>query len=278
MTYKKLLNVFMVLSAEYTEALESNFMGELCRDYSWAIMEEMCAFFNQKTSPQQYMAGGMVMFPTSTMSEVIMQIRYVKPCKRRTYPVEWRILDNKEAQQRNLLQNFNSRGAGGGVNGGGSFGGSPAGGNSGGGREFHRGGGASQGGGGDTALKHVHPMIAKVMAPLWKASGPSLLINDILGAAGIRRTDLPVWRPSMQGDKNMLCYNFCCGVCRFGQRCTFHHVPGETLGDGFAGEFAQRVKPGVEYLAKNPTIAGGAQVGGKGGNEGGSPKKRPRQE
>jgi hypothetical protein len=287
--YNKLLQIYVVLSSEYTEALSENFNGELCRDYSWAIMEEMCAFFNQRSAPEEFMRGCMVLFPTSTMSEVITQMRYVKPCKRRTYPVEWRILDNKEAQTRSLLQSYNSRGGGAGTTGGNGFGGASGGGGTGGalvgaggsgrsagGNQAQRGSGENQGGGGENNTQHIHPMIAKVMAPLWKAVGHSLLINDILAAAGIRRTDLPTWRPAMQGDRNMLCYNFVCGVCRFGNRCTFQHVLGATLGDGFANEFAQKVKIGVDYLAKNPPV--GAQGGAKAGAAGGSPKKRSRQE
>jgi hypothetical protein len=58
--------------------------------------------------------------------------------------------------------------------------------------------------------------------------------------------------PAVKGKRHMLCWGHTCGKCRFGKTCIFIHIDGKDLNDGFATEFSNKVKPGVEYLAKQP--------------------------
>lgn len=219
----------------------------------------------------------MVNYPVSTVNTIATKLKYaevVKRVKRPTYPAEWRLMDEKETADELAGKSHTISRIGGNGNGTGGYGGGSGrwyqGGGS--GRGYLEGGlggdagrgqgqgdwggknGGGCGGGGygqnTTATDHVHPKIVQVMKPLWDADGTSVHMNWMLDAANIQLQALPSYTYAWEGNINKLCYPHVCGRCRFGIRCNFMHVPGYELGDGFAEAFAQKVKPVVEYLAR----------------------------
>jgi hypothetical protein len=259
--FDKLFNLFVVLNGEYAEAVKGTILPETIRHYFWAIFEEMRDFFNTTMKPQDFVPGKRRFYPMSCMDQVANKIRYAEEINRRTYPAEWRMIDEREAaarrNERQFKFNQNQFQGGGYITGvgGGGFGGG----------ERRGGAGNQQGvtGGSAAAAKHVHQKIAQVMKPIWSALGPMVNLNAILTAANLRRTNLPVWNPAVNKDnENKLCYNHICGVCRFGDNCSFIHVKDGEINDGFASEFARKIKPGVDYILKqqNGGLKGGANI------------------
>lgn len=133
--YQKLYDLYVVLNTEYTEAVKGTIYPETIRHYFWAIFEEMRDFFNNIMRPQDFAPGNKrLFFPVSTMNVVANRIKYAKEVSRRTYPVEWRMIDKREATQRcnersgKLIQG-QYQGVGGGGLGGAGLGGGGIGGN-----------------------------------------------------------------------------------------------------------------------------------------------------
>lgn len=275
--YVKLYDIFKVLNSDYIESVKSRLTGAVIRDWFWAMYEEMRQFFNNIMTPQELVPGGRPRYPVSTMDTLVLWIGKGQTTGRITYPAEWRLLNDKEEREKRAVEQYRA-----GARAGGDYysSGARAGGdycNSGGGdREGSLGGklrgapsstGAGAPGEGPST-KHVHPKIAQVMRPLWSAHGPSVKFDELLFAANLKRFQLPTWTPAYKKKKHMLCYGHTCGHCRFGPDCIFIHVDGKDLNDGFASEFATKIKPGVDYMTKQPAVKKEQE------NDGGAAKKQ----
>lgn len=209
-------------------------------------------------------------WPIACVSAMAEKVKYAQLIGRPTYPDEWHAIDRMEGG------GAATGGSSGRTTGGTNDGGTPKGSQ----KDNHRGNNynpydpRNQP---DRGTSHVHPIIAKCLDPLWKLHGPQVSVKRILLAGNKTWDNLPYLHSMVNGRQNLLCYNYICGCCGFGDRCSFNHVPGTELVDAFAREVVQALEPGMKYMLKQspaPDKAGSgndANAQGKGRGFSGSP-------
>jgi hypothetical protein len=269
--YTQLMQLYMLLVSNYCDAIQKEFTGPVVRSVCWAIFEGSKEFFAQVMTPADFLPGAMVRkWPIACVSMIANDVKYAQLIGRPTYPEEWQAIDRMEDNSGAKWPGNTS-----GTAGGGKQGGTPRGnvldtskGNQ---YNFHDPRSQPSEGTG-----HVHPTVAKLLEPLWKLHGPQISVKRILMAGNVNWGALPYLHAMVQGNKNLLCYNFICGQCGFKDRCSFKHVPGSELVDDFAKELCQCLEPGVKQLVKqgpapDKTGSGGDNGQGKGRGFSGSP-------
>ena len=93
-------------------------------------------------------------------------------------------------------------------------------------------------------------------------------VGEILDAAGMRLTDLPIPTgtrfASKDGTKAYLCWNSVLGRCKFGNACKYkrNHPSKGDLSDTFAASVVAALKQGVDFVVSTKE----------------SPTKKPKQE
>ncbi len=77
-----------------------------------------------------------------------------------------------------------------------------------------------------------------MMKPVWEVHGKKVGISALCTGAGIMNRELPYLKHMIdKKDNNRMCYTHLCGECRWGDKCTFIHIPGKDLSDLFVDEF-----------------------------------------
>jgi hypothetical protein len=106
------------------------------------------------------------------------------------------------------------------------------------------------------------------MAPYIAKLGDNVYVGEILDAAGLRLTDLPIPTgtrfASKDGTKAYLCWNSVLGRCKFGGACKYkrNHPNKGDLSDDFAAAVVAALRQGVDYVVQTKE----------------SPPKKPKQE
>lgn len=274
--FNKLLELHQILQGGYVQAIQAlAYTPNRCRQYSWAIYEAMRAYFSVELTPDKFgPQAQFINYPRLLIDDVAAKMQHGEMIFRPTYPVSWRTLDIKERDNGGGKEQQNYQRSGGGSREYGGMGGGDRGVTGGGGMGGAYGGGATGGysGGAVDSTAHVHPRVAEVMRPVWKAHGKAIGISALCQGAGISTRTLPYLKRMInQNGKNTLCYTYLCGECRWGEKCHFAHVAGRELEGEFVDEFVEKIKPGAAFMkTQQPRKRGAPDNSGSGG---GSPNK-----
>ena len=93
-----------------------------------------------------------------------------------------------------------------------------------------------------------------MMAPYISKLGDNVYVGEILDAAGIRLSDLPIPTgtrfASKDGKTAYLCWNAVLGRCKFGAKCKYkkNHPSAGELPDTYAAAVVLALQQGVNYV------------------------------
>ena len=175
----------------------------ICYRISWAIIDNGCSFFSTVLIQHNF-ENGRTTFPESLLDSILPDARYANPIMRANYPKEWQ---PKPAALAMPPQGYH-----------------PA-------TPCVPWTPPPPGPPPQFALPpapaplrqqwtdHRHPLIAQLMAPYITKLGDNVYVGEILDAAGMRLTDLPIPTgtqfASKDGTKAYLCWNLVLGRCKF---------------------------------------------------------------
>ena len=233
----KCMSIYKILDTDATMRLAHYFNPLLCRQITWAIIEDSRSFFAQTCHPDDFQVGAQLRFPISLLDDIASNVRYQQPIHRSTFPRQW--------QGRVAVH-------------GGSGGGGPV---------RHPGGagsnstGTSTGGGLPNAPlaknNNMHPILASCMKSHLENFGIPQL-SRVLNAASIKLTDLPKLPAYIRDGTNTLCYRHILGGCQTNCPRQDGHAPPAHITDTFAQELCSMLAPGLE-LVQNAGGAGRAR-------------------
>ena len=256
-----------VLDSEEVHGIREAFTPFKCAQYIWMSVVASRSFFSSAKALsasdfEETDWNGQPLdpiFPRSTLIDIINKVQNAQAVYHPTFPSQWQRL------------------AGGGGGGGGGTGGGtqlrlpppPA------GSPPDFSGGTGSGGPGERRPARpgerpdaVHPILSSFFAGWFERFGEGkLMLKQILTAGGKTLRDLPVLPgyTNRDGSSNICTQHLAHGRCPY-NGCRLKH-PGASVPDQYAEAICTCLKPGMDYIWRNPDHVG--SVGGGGSNDGG---------
>ena len=251
--YKNLLDIYSLLNSKGVMQHKLKFTELLCRQITWAIYDDMRAYFSCRLMPEDFLKPT-VEWPESDIGDIYSNVKNLQPIHRPNFPMSWQM---EVPANLNLMGAYQHQMAL-----------PPAPQPPGSSNEKKKGGG----GGGSPALPppppgqspfvcpqvgdkyaHMHPKIKARMSryhSVVRRHG----IQCILQKAGVRLDQLPTLDGVVDSfDRSMICWNNITGVCFHGANCKFApvgHVSGDRLPEGFMDQAMDLLMPGVDEVVK----------------------------
>ena len=266
--YKNVVGLKDILELEVVASLEENFTPKLCREITWAVIDDGRFYFSKQVTPNQ-LATGQAQWPMSNLDCIFQNVRYQSEIHRSTFPTQWLAqtayekIGKKTGMQhqggavRNLGGAFNLHLAPPQVQ-----------------NPFVQDGNTKIGNKEWTPPQNDprHPIIRRLMDPLLKQCRGKWSLRRILEGANIAIKDLPQIPKYMVNGQNTLCYRMVLDHCK-SKRCANqggHEVERLHVSDEYAKALSARIAPGVQHVLSNPG-AGLNATGSGGGRKRGAP-------
>ena len=235
--YQALMRIRNCMDTAGVYNIRQAYTSDVCHRISWAIIDDGRSFFSKVLIQQDFEDEGGVAFPESLLDAILVDVRYANPVARASYPLEW-----KPKVPVHVPPQFQwSPPAGGALPP--TRGGAQA---------------AAQPQAPPRAnapwVDNRHPAIVTMMAPYISKLGDNVYVGEILDAAGIRLSDLPIPTgtrfASKDGKTTYLCWNAVLGRCKFGAKCKYkkNHPSAGELPDTYASAVVLALQQGVNYV------------------------------
>ena len=218
------------------------FTADICYRISWAIIDDGRSFFSTVLIQHDF-ANQHIRFPETLIDSILPEVRYANPIMRANYPKEW--------QPKPVRTHTSTQGQG---TSGGRLNWSPPDGVP--TQPQGRGVGlqAPQQKHNATFQDNRHPLIIRMMAPYIAKFGDNVYVGELLDAAGVRTTDMPIPTgtrfASPDGTKAYLCWNAVLGRCKFGKMCKHcrNHPGANEIPTANAEKVVTILQKGIDYV------------------------------
>ena len=243
--FKHCFGVWTALDSDHVADRRQFFTPLFCRQISWAIIEDGRSYFSQRMTPDDFFVEDVdeLVFPSSTLNEIVPFLRHQTPLVRSTFPPQWTTAASTARQTMNdtthqplpsvlatphptptVISAITVPTAAS----------SPT-------RSTQQ-----QGAIRDT---NVHPKIKELMGP-YIQKFHAVMLNRLLGHAGLTIDDLP----TLQGSEHKICYNYILGKCvHKGCLNKAGHIDVTKVSDEFAAALVEKLSPAVtEFLQNGP--------------------------
>lgn len=248
--YDNCLALYNMLDSESVFANASNFTAAICRQITWAVLNDSRQYFFKTLTTDDF-ATGRVVWPSSLLMQIVgADVHACREIRMGNFPEKW--------GPRGTVASLAAKGLAHVAVAGGSL---PTG-------QPPRIPAnypsvppvASQGGTATTdrpvAIRQsdVHPTIRTLMTP-YISHFRSVQFRQLCKAAGISEGDLPTIARYLSNGRNGMCYSYVLGKCqgKICGRAQEGHVPASEITDDFANELCSKLAPGVERrLATEP--------------------------
>ena len=81
--------IYQLLKLPAVSTMGYKFLTLLCKQVTWAKIDDKCMFFHTRLLPEDFREGSRPRFLVSILDDIISNIRYQSPIHRSTYPTEW---------------------------------------------------------------------------------------------------------------------------------------------------------------------------------------------
>lgn len=234
--YQALMRIRNCMDTAGVYNIRQAYTADVCHRIAWAVIDDGRSFFSTVLIQQDF-EGADIPYPESLLDAILVDVRYANPVNRASYPPQWKPRSQAQPQ---MIPWTPPPGV-------------PA-------PAQASGGGHTPAASGSPAKKITpwvdtrHSLIVKMMAPYIAKLGDNVYVGEILDAAGIHLSDLPVPLgtrfASNDGTKAFLCWNAVLGRCKFGSKCKYkrnHPAAGE-LSDTYAALVVAALQQGVTYV------------------------------
>jgi hypothetical protein len=266
--YDNCFALYNMLDSESVFANAPNFSAQICRQITWAVLNDSRQFFFRTLTTDDFSAGR-VIWPTSLLMQIVgADVHACREIRMGNFPDKW----GPKGTVGSLATGGSAKGSS--YNTG--FTGTlpvglppavPTGYPSGPPPVTHSAGSATE-----KAVfirqTDIHPAIKALMTP-YVSHFRSIQFRLLCKAAGVTERDLPTIPKYLENGRNGMCYSYVLGKCQ-GKVCgraQNGHVPVGEITDTFATELCAKLAPGVERrLATEPPSAAvnfTSQPGGK---------------
>ena len=209
--YQALMRIRNCMDTGGVYNIRQAYTADVCHRISWAIIDDGRAFFSTVLIQQDFGREGGVRFPESLLDSILVDVRYANSIMRASYPNEWKPRPAVQAASQVHFQWTPPAGA--------AL--PPARGNA----NPPTAQANSQGNAQTPWVDNRHPLVVAMMAPYIAKLGDNVYVGEILDAAGIRLSDLPIPTgtrfSSKDGKTAYLCWNAVLGRCKFGNKCKY---------------------------------------------------------
>jgi hypothetical protein len=195
--YLKMKMLWNILNSREVYGLHDAYTPLKCRQYVWAVYDDMRSFFAQRMQPSDFQKH-IPTYPTSLLDSIFEQAQFALEVNRVNFPVAW--LEKKPEPTNRYTGTYESQGSG------------PM--------SFLSPYAAVQGNDQEMYcsptgenFEHMHHK---------KFQGRSM-IHEIMTQAKIGWHDMPKLQATINKEtgKDELCWNWLLGTCRFGSKCNF---------------------------------------------------------
>lgn len=259
--FQKLHELYTCLESERVEESWANFSPLLCRQITWAIIDDGREYFAMAMLPDKFLVppGAIIRYPQSSLEELIRPIKTQTQVLRANFPTQW--------APRHEVNNFARNGPGpataasGNLHVGTVISATRSNNNNNTRTSGSTASTASTLTGTATAAStqqsrlirqtNVHPMIKALMEPFILRHG-QLQLTRVMMVAGIGWASMPKIDRFVVDGVNNLCYNYILGKCtsRYCTHRTTGHIPATSVPDDFATKLCTVLKPGVDNMTE----------------------------
>ncbi len=250
--FQKLYEVYLCLDSDRANEDWANFTPLLCRQITWAIIDDGREYFAQTMLPVRFHvpAGTLIRYPQSSLEELIRPIRTQSPILRANFPVQWlpRMEGGGPSTVARQLGTLPSAAPLGVVT-----------------VAASSRGGASLSGRSTTSsitqqtvkprpkeirATDIHPLIKKNFEPHYQRFGQLQLVR-IMKLAGVTWPQMPKLDKYTEGTANKLCYNYVLGRCTT-RYCSHKngHAPVNDVTLPFANDICNLLLPGIRTMTE----------------------------
>jgi len=267
--FQKLYELYLCLDGDRACEDWANFTPLLCRQITWAIIDDGREYFSQTMLPERFSVppGTPIRYPRSSLEELIRPIKTQAPILRANFPTQWLPRSDFGDGTNTIARQLVSAATG--YN---SVFGTPSPlatvvtGN-----RTNR-SGASSVASSITAptvntarsqaprqreirADNIHPKIKNLLAPFFHKFG-QLQLTRVMMLASVTWPEMPTIAKYMAGTTNKLCYNYVLGRCT-SRYCTHRagHAPIADVPETFASEIINCLKPGVDKMTEAMMLA-----------------------
>lgn len=252
--YDNCFALYNMLDSESVFANAPNFTAQICRQITWAVLNDSRQYFFRMLTTDDFAAGRLI-WPTSLLMQIVgADVHACREIRMGNFPEKW----GPRSTVASLAMGSHTKGTGQEVALGvhvpaghppawpSSFPTSPP--------------AAIQSGGSGIERpvyirqNDIHPKIKTLMSP-YISHFRSIQFRLLLKAAGVTEGDLPSLPKYLSNGRNGMCYSYVLGKCqgRVCGRAQGGHVPVSEISDAFATELCSKLAPGVERrLATEP--------------------------
>lgn len=252
--YDNCFALYNMLDSESVFANAQNFTAQICRQITWAVLNDSRQFFFRTLTTDDFSAGR-VTWPTSLLMQIVgADVHACREIRMGNFPDKW----GPRSTVGSLVTGSSAKGTAQGTTYTGAvpaglppalpttFPGSPP--------AVTQGVGSSNERPVFIRQTDIHPTIKALMSP-YITHFKSVQFRLLCKAAGVTEADLPTLPKYVANGRNGMCYSYILGKCQ-GKVCgraQGGHVPVGELSDTFATELCSKLAPGVERrLATEP--------------------------
>lgn len=223
--FRRVFDVYQVMTHPAVSAMKGKFTPLLCRQITWAIHDNKSSFFHQRLHPDDFKGASMPTFPTSLLDDIIPNVWFQNGIHRSTFPEAWvpkpimpPLLATPVSRGPNPFQGGSSRT-----------------------------GGISQGRDWYSRLGHMHSWRRECMRPFHEKFQGRVMLGRIMSAGNVSWEKLPVLDRyiNQHERKNYLCYNHVLGICGH-RNCRFQHATAAEIPNDFAHQLCATLRPGMD--------------------------------
>jgi hypothetical protein len=258
--YDNCYALFTMLDSESVTANGPNFTPTICRQITWAILNDSRQYFFHTVTVDNF-ASGQVRWPNSLLMQIIgADVHACREIQMGNFPAKWRPTNTPAINSKGAGDRGTFTGAGSNVfvpplgvppqhsqSGWGST--VPA-------TDSHpeRTQSASADRPVNIRQSDIHPTLKALMAP-YITHFRSIQLRNLLRAANITEQNLPTLPQYLENGRNNLCYSYILGKCQ-GRACgraSNGHAPASAISNEFAQTLCDLLAPGVQKrLATEP--------------------------
>ncbi len=254
--FQKLYEIYLCLDSDRASEDWANFTPLLCRQITWAIIDDGREYFAQQMLPVKFMVplGTRICYPQSSLEELIRPIRTQSPILRANFPTQWLPrMAGIEGSNTVAWQLASVAGS------------API--------NVVTVATSARGGGGSAARSvassimqptvvmakqqpkeiradNIHPLIKRHLEPHFQRFGQLQLVR-LMKLSGATWPQMPKLDKYMEGTTNKLCYNYVLGRCTT-RYCTHKngHASADDVTTLFATELVNLLNPGLKAMTE----------------------------
>jgi hypothetical protein len=263
--FRKLFQVYLCLDSDRACEDWANFTPLLCRQITWAIIDDGREYFSQTMLPERFQVppGTHIRYPCSSLEELIRPIRTQSPILRANFPTQWLPRAGADGSTNTVARQMAATTTGSWSLGSvvtplgtvttsqsrsGQSTASVASSITNATTQPRERGGTTRSR--DIRADNVHDMIKQNFAPHYQRFG-QLQLTRLMMLAGVKWPEMPKLDKYISGSKNNLCYNYVLGRCT-SRYCTHKagHAPASDITTAFAHEICNLLLPGLRTITE----------------------------